>query len=366
MKKLLIAGIDPGTTLGYALLDLEGKVVKINSSKQLEMSSLIMEMIKEGRVIVIGTDKGKVPKFVEKVASKIGAKTVGPEQDLRVDDKRELTKGYEFGNEHEKDALASAIYAFKRVRALLRKVDIYLKDHHKEGLSDEVKEHMLKNGRVSITETVMMIEKPEDEMIKKRKRKRTGKTREEYFEEEIEPEKEYDETMRRLEYVKQNMQTIIKKKMGKIIRIKNQKIDMLTRKVRELEQETEKLGKNIDKLKDLVRKADKNVILKKLKNLSREELEKEELGRVIYVEEPNIFSERSAEKIRENVEIVISKKEMSKKVIDKFKVIFISASKVDAEEENGIILINKEKLEKEKNKTNILKKVIEEYRETRG
>lgn len=365
MKRLLIAGIDPGTTLGYALLDLEGNVVKIDSSKQLEMSSVIVEMIKQGKVIIIGTDKGKAPKFVEKLSSKIGARLIGPKEDLRVEEKREFTKGYEFGNEHEKDALASAIYAFKRIRRLLRKVDVYLKNHNKEGIKDEVKEIVIRDHRVNIAEAVMMVEKPEEAKEIKKKRKKTGKIKEEeYFEEETGEEKEDGES-RRLEYLKQNMRTIVKQKMSKTVRLKNQKIDMLTKKVREQEEEIGKLNENLEKLKGLIKKADKNIILKKLKNLSWEGIEKEELGRVIYVEDPNVFSEKSTEKIRENVEVVISKKEMSKKVSDKFKVIFINANKLEVEEENDIILINKENLEKEKSKIDVLKKVIEEYREAR-
>lgn len=92
MKKLLIAGIDPGTTLGYALLDLNGNVVKINSSKQLDMSTLILEIIKEGKVIVIGTDKAKAPKFVEKTAAKIGARLIIPREDLTVEEKEKSQK----------------------------------------------------------------------------------------------------------------------------------------------------------------------------------------------------------------------------------------------------------------------------------
>ncbi|MFH1211166.1 MAG: DUF460 domain-containing protein [archaeon] len=366
MKKLLIAGIDPGTTLGYALLDLKGNVVKIRSSKQLDMSSLILEMIKEGRVIIVGTDRKKAPKFADKLASKIGARLIKPEEDLAVEQKRELTKGEEFGNEHEKDALASAIYAFKRIRSLLIKVDLYLKEHDKENIKNEVEEIVLRDYNVNISEAIAMVEQPEKQEEKKRKRNRTGKIKEEeYYEEEKEKLKDVREVERRLGMLKADMAKIVKKKMKKVIKIKDQKIDLLIRKIREQEEKLKEMEEHLEKMLELMKKAEENIILRKIKNLSLEEIEKHELGKVIYVEDPNIFSEKSAGKIRESVEIIISKKQMSAKVREKFKVIFINANKLNAYEENGIILINKEKLEKEKKKVDILKKVIDEYRETR-
>jgi len=366
MKKLLIAGIDPGTTLGYALLDLKGNAVKIKSSKQLDMSSLILEMIKEGKVVVIGTDRKKAPRFVDKLSSKIGARLIKPEEDLSVEQKRELTKGEEFGNEHEKDALASAIYAFKRIRSLLIKVDFYLKEHDKENIKNEVEEIVLKDYKVNISEAIAMVEQPEKQEEKKKKRIKTGRTKEEeYYEEEKEKLKDVREVERRLEMLKADMAKIVRKKMKKVIKIKDRKIDMLIRKIREQEEKLKEMEKNLEKMIGLMKKAEENIILRKIKNLSSEEIEKYDLGKIIYVEDPNIFSEKSTGKIRENVEIIISKKEMSNKVREKFKVIFINANKLNAYEENGIILINKEKLEKEKKKVDILKKVIDEYRETR-
>ncbi len=361
MKKLLIAGVDPGTTLGYALLDLNGKVIKTRSSKQLEMSSLILEMIKEGRVVIIGTDKGKTPKFIEKLASKIGARIIKPQEDMSVEEKRETTKEYDLGDEHEKDALASALYAFKRIRGLLNKIDNYLKENGKEGVSNEVKEIMLSGRGLRIYEAVDIVEKPETEATSRRKRIKTGKMKEEF---EYEEEKE-EETEPGRGDMRKNMNRIIKERMRNIIRIKDQKIDFLTRKIREKEEETKKLNEEITKLQKIIEKSDKNIILTKIKNLSSEEIEKKELGKTIFVEDPNVYSEKSTDRIREKVNTIISRKEMSDKLKEKFQVTFINANKVDSEEHGNIILINKEKLEKEKSKINVVKKVVEEYKQNR-
>lgn len=365
MKRVLIAGIDPGTTLGYAMLDLNGNLVRAGSSKQLDMSSLIMEMIKEGKVVLIGTDKGKVPKFIEKIARKTGARVIKPNEDLKIEEKRELTKGYKLKSEHEKDALASAVYAFKRVRKLLRKVDVYLERQGKEGLSEEVKEMVLKDRNLRIAEAIALIEKPAEETEKKRKRKKTARAREDYFDEDTQEESTVD-VERKTGFMKGKINRMAEEKARNKIRIKDQQIGFLTGKIREKEGEIKKLREKIEKFEGMIKKAETHYILKKMKNLSWEEVASENLGKIIYVNEPNIFSEKSISKLNSEVSIIITGKELSKKISGKFKPIFLDAKKVEAEEEDGIVLVNKEKLEKEKNKVNIVKKIVEEYRETRG
>ena len=143
MKRLIIAGIDPGTTLGYAVLDINKNLIKVTSSKQLDLNRLIYNITSYGKVIAVGTDKKKVPSFVEKFAAKTGAKIVSPREDLKVIDKKDFTENYNLKNNHERDALASALFAWKELRILLKKIDNYLKNHKKERHSDKVKELVL-------------------------------------------------------------------------------------------------------------------------------------------------------------------------------------------------------------------------------
>jgi len=72
-KKLLIVGIDPGITAGCAILDINGKLIRLFSSKDFNLNSLISESIGFGRVILVGTDKLKVPGLVHAFAAKVGA-----------------------------------------------------------------------------------------------------------------------------------------------------------------------------------------------------------------------------------------------------------------------------------------------------
>ena len=151
LRNLLIMGIDPGTTKGYAVLDLKGNLIRITSSKQLSLNSIIKETISIGKILVVGTDTNPVSSFVEKYSKQIGAKLVFPDNKLSLKSKRRLVDGFlknskvfiKIRNKHEKDALASALYAHKRLKSLFIRIDNYLKSINKEELSNEVIERVL-------------------------------------------------------------------------------------------------------------------------------------------------------------------------------------------------------------------------------
>jgi len=52
MKELLIIGIDPGTTTGYALLNLKGNIIEIDSSKEYDLATLITKITKQGLPLI--------------------------------------------------------------------------------------------------------------------------------------------------------------------------------------------------------------------------------------------------------------------------------------------------------------------------
>src|SRR3989344_5540755 len=127
-NKLLIVGIDPGITTAYAVLDIEGKLVHLNSSKQLDLKLIISQIIGFGKAVLVGTDKAKAPRLVEEFAAKLGAKIIVPEDDLRVDEKKKMTNGFSFNDEHQGDALASALFAYREAKPLLDKIDSFARE----------------------------------------------------------------------------------------------------------------------------------------------------------------------------------------------------------------------------------------------
>ena len=83
-QDLIIVGIDPGVTTAYAVLDVDGHVRKLKSSKELALNNLLAEITNEGKVLVIGTDVKHIPGLIEKFSAKVGAKVIVPEEEVTL------------------------------------------------------------------------------------------------------------------------------------------------------------------------------------------------------------------------------------------------------------------------------------------
>ena len=159
MDKLTIIGIDPGTTKSYAVLDLNGNVLEVKSSKKLDISIITKAAFKFGNPILVGTDVNKVPNFVEKIASSFGAKLFKPEINLQENHKHKIAKkflkkkNFKINNKHENDALISAILAYKSIKPLLNKIENKYPDKNVE----EIKNLVLKEN-INIKKAIDLIE----------------------------------------------------------------------------------------------------------------------------------------------------------------------------------------------------------------
>ncbi len=161
MRQLLIVGLDPGTTAGYAVLDTAGRLLKTRSSKQLDLNKIIEELVELGSILAIGTDKGKTPGMIEKAAAATGAKVITPEEDLQVAEKEGLTDNMPASNVHEKDALAAAVYAYKELVPLLQRIRKVLENEGKMQFLMEVTEKVVISGR-NIKDALREAEKHEE------------------------------------------------------------------------------------------------------------------------------------------------------------------------------------------------------------
>jgi predicted RNase H-like nuclease (RuvC/YqgF family) len=131
MESKLIIGIDPGTTTAIAMLDLNGNIICVESRKNFSVSAVSKFILENGEPVVISTDIQQIPKFIEKVAANFCAKTIIPEESVERRWKnalvkkylKEMKKEYKPTNKHEKDALAAAIMAFKKIRPLFNRIE---------------------------------------------------------------------------------------------------------------------------------------------------------------------------------------------------------------------------------------------------
>lgn len=362
----MILGIDPGTTTAYAVLDIDGNLVEVKSKKDYSFSSLILDVIKHGKILLIGTDVKEIPYFIKKVSRKVGSKIISPYYNIKVEEKKELTKEYKTSNDHERDALASAIIAFKRKRSLFSKIENYLAKNNKLELKYDVIELAILTS-MTIKEIVDSLEKHEEKIEKKRKRQRT----------KINIESKKDEVMllkqqntrlsnelNELKWKLDKKEINIDKKITESLRFKDKRISELNSEMNNNLFEIGKLKNKINILNSYLKLMDKYILVSKIDNLSRDI--KEYSNETIFVFDPNVFSEKLFERIKNNINVIIYKTEPNKLIMDKINKIFIDVKKLDVKEEDDFILISKESLKNEMEKINILNNVIKNYKKERA
>lgn len=144
MEKHLIVGIDPGTTVGMAFLDVDGRVLKVKSARNLSINDIVTEIAAAGKAAVVACDKAEAPPAVSKLNSILGARLFTPGEDLSVARKRELAEKARTRNDHERDALAAAVYAYNRFQNKIRRIERQVEDE-----LEAVKARVLKGEKVS-------------------------------------------------------------------------------------------------------------------------------------------------------------------------------------------------------------------------
>ncbi|MFC7044242.1 DUF460 domain-containing protein [Halobacteriaceae archaeon GCM10025711] len=108
----VIVGIDPGTTTAVALTDLDGHLLDVLSTRTADTAAVIEWIISRGRPVIVAADVTPMPETVEKIRRSFDAAGWTPDTDLPVDEKQHRTREEGYDNDHERDAMAAAFYAF--------------------------------------------------------------------------------------------------------------------------------------------------------------------------------------------------------------------------------------------------------------
>ena len=108
----VIVGIDPGTTTAAAVVGLDGTVHARYSSRTADTAAVTEWIIEQGRPIIVAADVEPMPETVEKFRRSFDAAGWHPTTDLPVDEKLHRTREVGHENDHERDALAAALYAY--------------------------------------------------------------------------------------------------------------------------------------------------------------------------------------------------------------------------------------------------------------
>jgi predicted RNase H-like nuclease (RuvC/YqgF family) len=180
--------------------------------------------------------------------------------------------------------------------------------------------------------------------------------------------------------LKNNQQALYKKisrmlseeKTREILGFKEKRLNTLQSELGKKEQDAAELEEAIKKLNFLVAELKTGVLLKKLNNLGWEEfaaknrilnLREED---ILLVEEPNVYSQKTMSYLKDKVSIIVTKNKANKKTKEDIGMVFIDAEKLDIKENEYFAVADREQLEKEKNKINILAKIVEDYKGERN
>jgi len=118
----VFVGIDPGTTTAAAVVGLDGDVLDVYSSRTADTAAVIEWLIERGRPVVVAADVTPMPETVEKFRRSFDAAGWTPESDLPVDEKLHRTREASYENDHQRDALAAALFAHDAHEDQLRRV----------------------------------------------------------------------------------------------------------------------------------------------------------------------------------------------------------------------------------------------------
>lgn len=382
-NKLLIVGIDPGVTTAYAVLDIEGNLIELKSSKQLDLKILISEAMKIGRVVLVGTDKFKVPGLVESFATKLGARIISPEYDLKVDEKRQMIQNFSFDDEHQGDALASALFAHKRTKMLLDKIDFFAEENGKYGIKNRVKELVI-TKEMSIKSAASMIEKKDEEPKIMEKAVVGRQLNKNDFIRLHNKLKRYEEEIKLMKRHNDNLNNELKKyrkipsDSSKLQSSKNNSkklADFRESRIKSLENLLKLKEKDVEHMKSVVRRFNNilsNInnfyILKKLDTLGIKEFNfKNKIlniqgNDIFLVDNPNIVSNEVVDLLKNKVFIIVYKKPISEKVEGSLPFVFVNAKNLKIDEDRHFGFIEKRNFEMEKGKVDWVKKIVEDYK----
>lgn len=377
-KKLLIVGIDPGTTIGYAALDIEGKLIRLDSSKELSLNSLISQTIHLGKAALVGTDKSKVPSLVHAFASNLGAEIVSPEEDLKVKEKKDLISSYEHANEHEGDALASALFTYRSAKPLLDKIDFFVEENGKQSIRNRIKELVILK-KINIKNAVSIIEKEheEDKILERvvfesklsefdylRLYKRLKK-----HESELRLLRNYNSKLeRKLAFLEKKHTVAGQKSDTRSIDYKENRIRFYSSLMRLKDDEINQLKCQLKKFGEMLMNPNEFCILKKMNTLGINEYNFKnrtlniQRNDVLLVNDPNIISNDVVEMLKCNVFVIIHKEAISKKNESNLPFIFVDAANLKIQEYGHFGIVEKKAFEAEKSKTNWMRKIVEDYK----
>ena len=156
MKEPIIVGYDPGTTAALAIMNTKGEVLFLKSKRGFKKGEIIDIITDMGKPLIIAGDRRPLPKSVEKMARTLGCRPFYPRKSLSISEKNWMVRSFmkEIKDDHEKDALASALNAFKHYSKVFKRTHEILESKGLSNLYEKIVEATVTGEVENITEAI--------------------------------------------------------------------------------------------------------------------------------------------------------------------------------------------------------------------
>lgn len=122
-RKFTIVGIDPGTTVGIAILSLDGELLYLKSFRGITPDEVVKLIAEYGKPAVISSDVTPMPGSVEKIRRSFNAIPASPGIEVSSEEKIALGKTFGYSNDHERDALTAALLTYRGYKNIFTRIE---------------------------------------------------------------------------------------------------------------------------------------------------------------------------------------------------------------------------------------------------
>ncbi len=160
--RLVVVGVDPGTTAAVAVLGLDGALVDRRSAKEFSKDRMIRFIVEHGKPLVAAADVTPAPSRVEELAANTGAALYVPDADLSADDKEALAEdaGVVTRDTHVRDAVAAAEHARRQYADLIEAARRRTRDAGVPDRFEDVVARVVLEG-AALAEAVAAVQQPD-------------------------------------------------------------------------------------------------------------------------------------------------------------------------------------------------------------
>jgi predicted RNase H-like nuclease (RuvC/YqgF family) len=128
-RKFTIVGIDPGTTVGIAILSLDGDLLYLKSFRGIAPDEVVKLIAEYGKPAVIASDVTPMPGSVEKIRRSFNAVPASPGIEVSAEEKIALGKTFGYSNDHERDALTAALLTYRSYKNIFTRIEKKAPEH---------------------------------------------------------------------------------------------------------------------------------------------------------------------------------------------------------------------------------------------